>query len=65
MVTHDLDTLVSLADRVAVLYMGDLLTIGSVSEVVRLDHPFIHNFFGGNRGQRALSALAPAPRAGF
>jgi phospholipid/cholesterol/gamma-HCH transport system ATP-binding protein len=45
--------------------MGDLLTIGSVSEVVRLDHPFIHNFFGGNRGQRALSALAPAPRAGF
>ncbi len=65
MVTHDLDTLVSLADRVAVLYMGALLTLGSVSKVVRVDHPFIHNFFGGDRGQRALSALAPADQAGI
>lgn len=64
MVTHDLDTLVSLADRVAVLYMGELLTVGSVSEVVRVDHPFIRNFFGGDRGQRALSALGPAAAAG-
>jgi phospholipid/cholesterol/gamma-HCH transport system ATP-binding protein len=59
MVTHDLDTLVSLADRVAVLFMGEMLTVGTVPEVVRFDHPFIHNFFGGDRGQRALSALGP------
>jgi len=62
MVTHDLDTLVSLADRVAVLFMGELITLGTVPEVVRFDHPFIHNFFGGDRGQRALSVLQPAAR---
>ena len=63
MVTHDLDTLVSLADRVAVLYLGELVAIGPVSEVVRVDHPFIHNFFGGDRGRRALSVLGPAALA--
>ncbi len=62
MVTHDLDTLVSLADRVAVLFAGELITLGTVSEVVRVDHPFIHNFFGGDRGQRALSVLQPLAR---
>lgn len=64
MVTHDLDTLVSLADRVAVLFMGELITVGTVQEVVRVDHPFIRNFFGGDRGQRALSVLGPAALAG-
>jgi phospholipid/cholesterol/gamma-HCH transport system ATP-binding protein len=64
MVTHDLDTLVSLADRVAVLYMGELVALGTVPEVVRVDHPFIHNFFGGDRGRRALSVLGPAALAG-
>jgi len=64
MVTHDLDTLVSLADRVAVLYMGELITLGTVPEVVRVDHPFIRSFFGGDRGRRALHALGPASVAG-
>lgn len=64
MVTHDLDTLVSLANRVAVLFTGELLTVGTVPEVVGVDHPFIRNFFGGDRGQRALSALGPAALAG-
>ena len=63
MVTHDLDTLVSLADRVAVLYMGELVALGTVPEVVRVDHPFIRNFFGGDRGRRALSVLGPAALA--
>jgi len=64
MVTHDLDTLVSLADRVAVLFMGELITLGTVQEVVRVDHPFIRNFFGGDRGQRALSVLESGAVAG-
>jgi phospholipid/cholesterol/gamma-HCH transport system ATP-binding protein len=64
MVTHDLDTLVSLADRVAVLYMGELITVGTVPEVLRVDHPFIRNFFGGERGRRALSVLGATALAG-
>jgi hypothetical protein len=31
---------------------------------VRVDHPFIRNFFGGDRGRRALSVLGSAALAG-
>ena len=56
MVTHDLDTLVSLSDKVAVLADQRVLAYGPLEEVVRVDHPFIHSFFLGDRGLRALSA---------
>ena len=56
MVTHDLDTLVSLSDKVAVLAEQRVLVYGPLETVVRKDHPFIHNFFLGDRGLRALSA---------
>ena len=56
MVTHDLDTLVSLSDRVAVLADQRVLAYGPLEEVVQVDHPFIHHFFLGDRGLRALSA---------
>ena len=56
MVTHDLDTLVSLSDKVAVLADQRVLVYGPLEEVVRVDHPFIRNFFLGERGLRALSA---------
>jgi phospholipid/cholesterol/gamma-HCH transport system ATP-binding protein len=59
MATHDLDTLVSVSDRIAVLADQKVVACGPLSEVVRVDHPFIHNFFLGERGRRALSA-APA-----
>ncbi|MSQ73617.1 MAG: ATP-binding cassette domain-containing protein [Betaproteobacteria bacterium] len=58
MVTHDLDTLVSLSSRIAVLADQRLLAYGTLAEVVRVDHPFIRNFFLGERGLRALSAAA-------
>ena len=56
MVTHDLDTLVSLSDKVAVLAEQRVIVHGPLEEVVRVDHPFIHRFFLGDRGLRALSA---------
>jgi phospholipid/cholesterol/gamma-HCH transport system ATP-binding protein len=56
MVTHDLDTLVSLSDKVAVLADQRVLAYGPLEEVVRMDHPFIRSFFLGDRGLRALSA---------
>jgi phospholipid/cholesterol/gamma-HCH transport system ATP-binding protein len=58
-VTHDLDTLVSVSDRIAVLADQKVIACGSLKEVVAVDHPFIRNFFLGDRGRRALSA-APA-----
>jgi phospholipid/cholesterol/gamma-HCH transport system ATP-binding protein len=57
MVTHDLDTLVALSDRVAVLADQQLIAIGTVLEIAGQTHKFICNFFQGERGQRALEAI--------
>ena len=59
MATHDLDTLVSVSDRIAVLADQKIVVCGRLNEVAQHDHPFIRNFFLGERGRRALSA-APA-----
>jgi phospholipid/cholesterol/gamma-HCH transport system ATP-binding protein len=57
MVTHDLDTLVALSNRVAVLCEQRLEIVGTLDEVVANTHPFICNFFMGERGRRALEAV--------
>ena len=57
MVTHDLDTLVALSDRVAVLCDQRVEIVGTLDEVVTNAHPFICNFFMGERGRRALEAV--------
>ena len=62
MVTHDLDTLVAAADRVAVLCEQRLLAVGPIREIAMVDHPFVYNFFRGERGQRALDALEEIQR---
>jgi len=56
MVTHDLDTLVALSDRVAVLADQRVIAEGPLSEVIKVNHPFIKSYFLEARGRRALSA---------
>ncbi|HEX7811497.1 MAG TPA: ATP-binding cassette domain-containing protein [Burkholderiales bacterium] len=46
MVTHDVDTLTTLATRVAVLAEGRIVADGSLDEVMRNEHPFVQSFFG-------------------
>ena len=58
MVTHDLDTIVSLSDRIAVLADQKMLALGPLAQIVRVGHPFVRNFFLGERGVRALAAAA-------
>ncbi|MET0517584.1 MAG: ATP-binding cassette domain-containing protein [Burkholderiaceae bacterium] len=48
MITHDVDTLFALVDRVAVLAEQHLVAIGTLAEVVGQPHPFISNFFLGH-----------------
>lgn len=60
MVTHDLDTLFALSTRVAVLAEKKVLCSGAPYTVAHYDHPFIHHFFQGERGRRAMSAPPPA-----
>ena len=60
MVTHDLDTLFALTDRVAVLGDRHIIACGTLDEVRELPHPFVQSFFGGDRGRRALAQGAAA-----
>jgi len=54
MVTHDLDTLFELTDRVAVLADQRIIACDTLEAVQGMDHKFVQNFFGGDRGRRAL-----------
>ncbi|MDQ5902570.1 MAG: phospholipid/cholesterol/gamma-HCH transport system ATP-binding protein [Pseudomonadota bacterium] len=56
MVTHDLDTLAGLANRVAAMADQRIVALGTLQEVMAVDHPFVHRFFGGGRGLRAQAA---------
>jgi phospholipid/cholesterol/gamma-HCH transport system ATP-binding protein len=53
MVTHDLDLLWQLADRVAILAGGRVAGIGSMTELAEIDNPAIRKFFDGPRGRAA------------
>ena len=63
LVTHDLDTLAALSTRVAVLAEQRILAYGATEEIMKVDHPFIRNFFLSDRSVRALqkSGLAAMP----
>lgn len=53
MITHDLDLLWQVADRVAVLAGGKVQGTGSMSELSQMDNPAIQQFFDGPRGRAA------------
>jgi phospholipid/cholesterol/gamma-HCH transport system ATP-binding protein len=61
MVTHDLDTLFELSTRIAVLANQKVIICDAPKEVVAFPHPFIHEFFLGERGQRAMELLREYP----
>jgi phospholipid/cholesterol/gamma-HCH transport system ATP-binding protein len=54
-VSHDVDTIAALAQRVAVLAEQRILAQGSTKDVMAMDHPFILNFFGGAAHGRVAS----------
>ena len=53
MVTHDLDTLWRLADRVAVLGNGRVLGMGTMEDLAHSDDPLVREYFHGPRGRAA------------
>ena len=50
MVTHDLDSLYAICDRVAVLGEGRVIAIGPISELLGSSDPWIKSYFHGKRG---------------
>lgn len=56
LVTHDLDTLYSTCDRVAVLAERRVLVVGNLTQVATFDHPWVQAYFNGPRGRAAHQA---------
>jgi phospholipid/cholesterol/gamma-HCH transport system ATP-binding protein len=51
MVTHDLYSLEMECDRIAALADGKIVAIGSVSQVVESQHPWVKSYFQGKRAR--------------
>ncbi|MAW90664.1 MAG: ABC transporter ATP-binding protein [Altererythrobacter sp.] len=58
LITHDLDTLHEICDRVAVLADKQVIAVDTVPKLMELDHPWIQEYFNGPRGRAALTAQA-------
>jgi phospholipid/cholesterol/gamma-HCH transport system ATP-binding protein len=56
LVTHDLDSLHAICDRVAVLADKKVLAVGTMDEMLEVDHPWVHEYFHGPRARAALSS---------
>ncbi|WP_375787849.1 ABC transporter ATP-binding protein [Bradyrhizobium sp. Pha-3] len=52
MVTHDLNSLQAVCDRVAALADGKIAAIGRLSSVLKSDHPWVQAYFHGARAQK-------------
>jgi phospholipid/cholesterol/gamma-HCH transport system ATP-binding protein len=57
MVTHDLDSLAAICDRVAAL-VDKRAAVGTLQELRNLDHPWLRAYFDGPRGRAALATMA-------
>ena len=53
LITHDLDTLYAICDRVAVLADGKVVITAPLPEVEKLDHPWVQEYFHGPRARAA------------
>jgi phospholipid/cholesterol/gamma-HCH transport system ATP-binding protein len=60
LITHDLDTLYEICDRVAVLADKRVIAVGTIPELLALDHPWIQEYFNGPRGRAAKAAQSRA-----
>ncbi len=56
LITHDLDTLYAICDRVAVLADRKVVANAPLEEIERLDHPWIREYFHGPRARAARKA---------
>lgn len=60
LITHDLDTLYTACDRVAVLGRRRVLVAGSLESVAATDDAWVHDYFHGPRGRAAEEAASIA-----
>jgi len=53
MVTHDLDSLHTVCDRIAVLSEGRIIATGPIEAMLASEHPWLKSYFRGKRGRLA------------
>jgi len=58
LVTHDLDTLHAVCDRIAVLAEKRVLVTGTMADMLTVDHPWVREYFHGPRARAAEATLA-------
>jgi phospholipid/cholesterol/gamma-HCH transport system ATP-binding protein len=63
MVTHDLDSLYSICDRIAALADGKVVAQGPLAEMLASPHPWVRSYFHGDRAAR-MSAPLKSPESG-
>ncbi|MBV2144481.1 ABC transporter ATP-binding protein [Falsochrobactrum sp. TDYN1] len=61
MVTHDLDSLFAICDRIAVLGNKKVLVSGSIEDMLTVDDPWVKSYFRGKRA-RQMDTSAPSRR---
>jgi len=60
LITHDLDTLYTITDRIAVLSQKKVLVAGPLAEVEQTNDSWIQEYFHGPRGRAAEQAASRA-----
>jgi phospholipid/cholesterol/gamma-HCH transport system ATP-binding protein len=58
MVTHDLDSLYTVCDRIAALGEGRILAEGTIEAMLASDHPWLRSYFHGKRARAAMASDA-------
>jgi phospholipid/cholesterol/gamma-HCH transport system ATP-binding protein len=62
LITHDIDTLYAITDRVAVLADKAIAALAPIAELQHSTHPWIKAYFAGPRGRAAASSAAMSTR---
>jgi phospholipid/cholesterol/gamma-HCH transport system ATP-binding protein len=57
LVTHDLDSLHAICDRVAVLADKKVLAVGTMQDMLKIKHPWVQEYFHGPRARAALASV--------
>ena len=55
-ITHDLDTLYTVCNRVAVLADRKVIACAPLTQIEQLDHPWVQDYFHGPRARAAQQA---------
>jgi len=61
MVTHDLNSLHAVCDRIAVLAAGTIVADGPMPAMLSSEHPWVKSYFRGQRGQLLGHHLSNSP----